>query len=71
MRVGQTVRLKSGGPLMTAMATRAWSGHIVCAWQDRDGKYYKDRFPPETLIADDGGQPDNSAQPLKGPTAQS
>jgi uncharacterized protein YodC (DUF2158 family) len=56
MKIGQTVRLKSGGPLMTVMGTTTWAGQIVCAWQDKEGKHYKDRFPPETLIKDDAGQ---------------
>jgi len=55
--VGDTVRLKSGGPLMTiekigndeSNAPRVW-----CVWFDDKNKQQRGGFRPEALQPDDG-----------------
>jgi uncharacterized protein YodC (DUF2158 family) len=50
-QVGEVVRLKSGGPAMTVIATgaRAEPGVIECAWFDRDQACATASFPPRAL----------------------
>lgn len=45
---GQTVRLKSGGPLMTVEKISS-DGLIRCIWFDLDQNYHHEEFEPETL----------------------
>jgi uncharacterized protein YodC (DUF2158 family) len=50
--VGQTVRLKSGGPLMTVSLDYA-TGTYQCTWFDGK-KQQSGNFPQATLVEDDG-----------------
>ncbi len=54
---GTTVRLKSGGPLMTVdKTTTEQSGDLVwCIWFDEKHKRHDGKFAPYALRADDGG----------------
>jgi uncharacterized protein YodC (DUF2158 family) len=47
LKAGETVRLKSGGPLMTVQA--AYKKWVVCEWFDEQGKRHVDKFDPVTL----------------------
>jgi uncharacterized protein YodC (DUF2158 family) len=51
LQVGEVVRLKSGGPAMTVVATgaRAEPGVVECAWFDRDNACATASFPPRAL----------------------
>jgi uncharacterized protein YodC (DUF2158 family) len=51
LQVGEVVRLKSGGPAMTVIATgaRAEPGVVECAWFGRDDVYATASFPPRAL----------------------
>jgi uncharacterized protein YodC (DUF2158 family) len=51
LQIGDVVRLKSGGPAMTVIATgpRAEPGVVECAWFDRDHTYARTSFPPRAL----------------------
>jgi uncharacterized protein YodC (DUF2158 family) len=51
---GETVRLKSGGPLMTVKTLQS-EGTLWCEWFDKDEKLQGDSFKPASLEADDGG----------------
>ncbi len=44
---GETVRLKSGGPLMTVLACKPRG--VVCGWFSEAGIYYNDFFDPVIL----------------------
>ena len=50
---GDTVRLKSGGPLMTVtnVGTRAYTSEeaVWCMWFDAKNNRTEDTFPPEAL----------------------
>ena len=49
-KVGDTVRLKSGGPLMTiTQLTYAEPPNFICRWFEGD-KMKQDVFPPEGLL---------------------
>ena len=52
-KVGDTVRLKSGGPLMTIDQIDPQSG-IWCTWFDDKNKRQTDSFKAAVLDADDG-----------------
>jgi uncharacterized protein YodC (DUF2158 family) len=53
-QVGDTVRLKSGGPLMTVEAIQYDEDDaILCVWFAENEKK-SDEFIPETLVKDDG-----------------
>ena len=51
LQVGEVVRLKSGGPAMTVVATgaRAEPGVVECAWFDSEDAYATASFPPRAL----------------------
>jgi uncharacterized protein YodC (DUF2158 family) len=51
LQIGEVVRLKSGGPAMTVIATgaRAEPGVVECAWFDRDQACATASFPPRAL----------------------
>src|SRR5579859_5811094 len=51
LQVGEVVRLKSGGPAMTVVATgaRAEPGVVDCAWFDGADDYAMASFPPRAL----------------------
>ena len=54
MKPGDTVRLKSGGPLMTVKAIVKSTGEIWCEWFG-DKEELKGRgFTPTSLVKDDG-----------------
>ncbi len=49
LKVGDTVRLKSGGPIMTIDALDAHE-QVICTWFEGKGaKKKQDRFPIATL----------------------
>jgi uncharacterized protein YodC (DUF2158 family) len=50
---GETVRLKSGGPLMTVKNVQT-NGDLWCEWFDKSEKLQGNSFKPGTLEADDG-----------------
>ena len=54
---GSTVRLKSGGPLMTVTSIRQGDdGQIVwCAWFDEKDQEFKGKFPMAALKLDNDG----------------
>ena len=73
LQVGEVVRLKSGGPAMTVVATgaRAEPGLVECAWFDRDNTHATASFPPRalervTLAASAGHRPDALAGVVDG-----
>jgi len=51
--VGETVELKSGGPIMTVIeaGSDAFAGepHVSCKWFDSAGKVQSESFPPAAL----------------------
>lgn len=53
--IGDTVRLKSGGPLMTVVNNNVISSNqlVECSWFDDNDKLIKDTFNYLTLIEDD------------------
>jgi uncharacterized protein YodC (DUF2158 family) len=53
-KAGDTVKLKSGGPLMTVMQLQN-DGDVWCEWFDKSDKPQGKSFPPHSLMADDGG----------------
>ena len=53
LKPGMTVKLKSGGPLMTITWINK-EGQAGCTWFSADGKSQKGVFPVEALVADDG-----------------
>lgn len=52
-KVGHTVRLKSGGPLMTADALAAGGKAWICIWFDGTERK-SGTFHTESLVHDDG-----------------
>jgi uncharacterized protein YodC (DUF2158 family) len=50
---GDTVRLKSGGPLMTVSLIRQ-DGEVWCEWFDDKEAPQSRGFKPTSLVADDG-----------------
>jgi uncharacterized protein YodC (DUF2158 family) len=56
-KVGDTVRLKSGGPLMTVEKVGSmYAGgdvRVYCVWFEKNAQQ-RGNFPPEALEADDG-----------------
>jgi uncharacterized protein YodC (DUF2158 family) len=63
LQVGEIVRLKSGGPAMTVMAsaTRAGPSVVECAWFTHEHAYATASFPPRALervtLAQPGARP--------------
>lgn len=55
-KVGDTVRMKSGGPLMTVEIVLRPSGSLSFAWFDGAEKK-TGVFPPEVLVSDNGAPP--------------
>ena len=51
IKAGDRVRLKSGGPVMTASWVSEELGTVVagCAWFDKDNKNQFERFPVVSL----------------------
>ena len=54
-KAGDTVRLKSGGPLMTIKSADGLDDSILCEWFDKDDKPQVKSFKASSLTADDGG----------------
>ena len=52
-KVGDPVRLKSGGNLMTVEALLP-TGYVRCQWFDEKRVLKNGRFPSESLTHDDG-----------------
>jgi uncharacterized protein YodC (DUF2158 family) len=51
---GDTVQLKSGGPMMTVEHAGNYADgvfRVLCTWFDSAGKFQRKAFPPETLKA--------------------
>jgi uncharacterized protein YodC (DUF2158 family) len=53
-KVGDTVRLKSGGPLMTVTAVDTQDQKIWCSWFDKANKENQGHYPAAAVNADDG-----------------
>ncbi|MDH2383611.1 DUF2158 domain-containing protein [Bradyrhizobium sp. CER78] len=53
-KAGDTVRLKSGGPLMTVTAVQN-DGELWCEWFDKSDKPQGKSFSPHSVVEDDGG----------------
>ncbi len=51
LKVGDTVRLKSGGPLMTVM--KVSEGEVWTCWFDDIKKENRGSYPAETLVSDE------------------
>jgi uncharacterized protein YodC (DUF2158 family) len=52
---GDTVRLKSGGPLMTVHSISQPEGTAWCEWFDKKEEPKGQSFSLSSLVADDGG----------------
>jgi uncharacterized protein YodC (DUF2158 family) len=52
-KVGETVKLNSGGPLMTVDSINGED--IYCEWFDDKGQHQGRTFKAHTLTRDDGG----------------
>lgn len=46
-KLGDTVWLKSGGPVMTIKGTE--QGFVLCEWFDKDHKWHEGRFLPTSI----------------------
>ncbi len=53
LKIGDVVKLKSGGPSMT-VENPNWTGKVRCQWF-QDGKLQIGVFPKEALEKDSGG----------------
>ena len=51
LKIGDVVKLKSGGPIMTVNNIEE-NGEMYCKWfaGEHFDKVYKDYFPPDSLI---------------------
>jgi len=54
-KIGDTVRLKSGGPLMTVTEFDNTDKKVSCSWFDKSEKENKGSYPADAVEADDGG----------------
>ena len=56
IKEGTTVKLKSGGPLMTIQEIMGNDEfqEAICVWIDSDGKPHKHNYPLSVLEPDDG-----------------
>jgi len=52
-KIGDTVMLKSGGPLMT-VENEEEGGRVMCKWFDEKNKPFERVFDERMLVADDG-----------------
>ena len=48
--IGETVQLKSGGPLMTVIDESKPSDEVTCTWFSKNGKRYEHVFKKFVLI---------------------
>lgn len=54
-KIGDTVRLKSGGEIMTvkekcSFFDRCDSARYICVWLDKQGKYYEKMFSSKMIV---------------------
>ena len=49
-KVGDVVRLASGGPNMTIIGDGVAPGHVECQWFDKHGQSQQGSFPEDALI---------------------
>jgi uncharacterized protein YodC (DUF2158 family) len=56
MQPGKTVRLKSGGPLMTVESVETVSGKAIvhCVWFDNEHNERRASYPETALVEDAG-----------------
>lgn len=56
MQPGNTVRLKSGGPLMTIESVETIGDKTIvhCVWFDHDHNERRESYPTTVLIEDEG-----------------
>ncbi|MCW9718313.1 YodC family protein [Avibacterium sp. 21-599] len=49
IKLGDTVQLKSGGPLMTVISEKD-NEEVVCMWFDSNNRQFKESFPKTALF---------------------
>lgn len=54
-KTGDTVRLASGGPVMTAVGAKG--GVVLCQWFTEDGRLQTAEFPSGSLLPAEGPFP--------------
>lgn len=52
LKIGDVVRLKSGGFPMTVGVTNPPSHAVVCVWHDQDGRMHKEVVDDDLLVSD-------------------
>ncbi|NBH74742.1 YodC family protein [Rodentibacter pneumotropicus] len=53
IKVGDTVQLKSGGPVMTVISERT-DDEVLCKWFDSNNRPYDETFPKAALYIYEG-----------------
>lgn len=57
IKVGEIVKLKSGGPVMT-VAKKLSTTELSCVWFDSHGVYQSEIFEEETLVVTEINKPE-------------
>jgi uncharacterized protein YodC (DUF2158 family) len=68
--IGELVKLKSGGPLMTVTSMSASPGRAVlyvCQWIDKDHRAQTGTFPKEALVRPPDKKAIQKAVPVQNP----